>query len=62
MEVGRYVVDGVGLDLSGCICVCLCGYTVYLKEGKEGDERQSELCMDIKMMSSASLPSLPCRS
>lgn len=35
MEVGRYVVDGVGLDLSGCICVCLCGYTIYLSEGRE---------------------------
>lgn len=27
--------DCEGLDLSACICVRSCGYTVYLNEGRE---------------------------
>lgn len=44
------------LTVKLCICACLCGYAVYLSEGREGDERESELCMDMKVMSSAPLP------
>lgn len=40
MEVGRYVPGCEGSDLSGCICVCLCGYAVYLSEGREGGEKR----------------------
>lgn len=56
MEVGRYVADCEGLDLSGCICVSLCGYTIYLREGRGRYERERVLCMVMKMMSSAPLP------
>lgn len=46
-SVGTLLVDGEGLDLSGCTCVCLCGYSVYLREVKT----ERDLCVDMKMRS-----------
>lgn len=56
MEVRRYVADCEGLDLSGCIWVCLCGHTIYLSEGREGDERERKLCMVMKIMNTTATP------
>lgn len=51
MEVGRYTAAYEGSDLYGCICVLMWVYCVF-----EGG-RENGGCVDMKMMTSALLPS-----